>query len=152
LILAMKIRAQKDFWSGVMFLAFAAIAMIAASGYTMGSGGRMGPGYFPMALAGVLALLGLILVVRSLTIDGEHSGRLNLVPLLIIAAGVVLFGLSIERLGLVISLAGVTIVSALASRESRPLEVAVLTAVLAAFSVGVFVYALRLPLPIWPQL
>jgi hypothetical protein len=150
--MAMKIRAQKDFWSGVMFLAFAAMAMIAASGYAMGSGGRMGPGYFPMALGGVLALLGVILVARSLMIEGEHRGRLGLVPLLIIAVGVVLFGLSIERLGLVISLVGVTIVSALASRDSRPLEVALLTAALAAFSVGVFVYALRLPLPIWPQL
>src|SRR4030095_10998012 len=99
----MKIRAQKDFWSGVMFLAFAAIAVIAASGYTMGSGGRMGPGYFPMALGGGLALLGILLVVRSLAIDGEPSGRLTLVPLLSIPAGVVLFGLSTERLGLVIS-------------------------------------------------
>jgi putative tricarboxylic transport membrane protein len=147
----MKIRAQKDFWSGVMFLAFATVAMVAASGYAMGSGGRMGPGYFPLLLGGVLALLGVILVARSLIIDGEHSGHLNLVPLLIIAAGVVLFGLSIERLGLVISLVAATIISALASRESRPVEVALLAAVLAAFSVGVFVYALRLPLPIWPQ-
>jgi putative tricarboxylic transport membrane protein len=148
----MRIRAQKDFWSGVMFLAFAAVAMIAASGYAMGSGGRMGPGYFPLLLGGVLALLGAILVARSLIIDGEHRGRLNLAPLLVIAAGVVLFGLSIERLGLVISLVAATIVSALASRESRPVEVALLAAVLAAFSVSVFVYALRLPLPIWPQL
>jgi Tripartite tricarboxylate transporter TctB family len=148
----MRIRAQKDFWSGVMFLAFAAVAIIAASAYAMGRGGRMGPGYFPLLLGGVLALLGIILVVRSLAIDGEPSGRLNLVPLSVIAAGVVLFGLSIERLGLIVSLLAVTIVSALASRESRPVEVALLAAALAAFSVGVFVYALRLPLPVWPQL
>jgi hypothetical protein len=148
----MKVRAQKDFWSGLMFLAFAAVAMFAASGYSLGTAGRMGPGYFPLLLGGVLALLGVLLIARSLLAEGEESGNLNLRPLLVIAAGVVLFGLSIERLGLVVSLVVVTLVSALASRESRPLEAALLAAALAAFSVGVFVYALRLPLPVWPAL
>jgi hypothetical protein len=52
----------------------------------------------------------------------------------------------------VVALATVTAVSAFATRESRPLEVAALAAVLAAFSVGIFVYALRLPLTVWPAL
>jgi hypothetical protein len=146
----MRIRAQKDFWSGLMFLAFAAVAMVAASGYSLGSAGRMGPGYFPLLLGGVLAFLGAILVARSLLVEGEHGGKLTLLPLLIIAAGVLAFGLLIERLGLVVSLIIVTLVSAAASRESRPLEVALLAALLTGFSVGVFVYALRLPLPLWP--
>ena len=51
----MNIRAPKDFWSGVMFFAFAAIAMLAARGYSLGSAGKMGPGYFPMLLGIVLA-------------------------------------------------------------------------------------------------
>jgi hypothetical protein len=148
----MKIRAQKDFWSGLMFLAFAAVAMSAAAGYSLGTAGRMGPGYFPLLLGGVLAFLGAILVTRSVVIDGGPGDRLNLRPLFVVAAGVVLFGLTIERLGLVVALIVVTLVSALASRESRLLEATLLAAALAAFSVGVFVYALRLPLPIWPSL
>jgi hypothetical protein len=135
-----------------MFLAFAAVALLAAHGYALGTAGRMGPGYFPMLLGGVLALLGLILVVRSFAIDGEPVTRLHLLPLVVIAIAVCLFGLLIERLGLVVSLIAVTIVSALASRESRPVEYTALALVLAAFSVGVFVYALRLPLPVWPAL
>jgi hypothetical protein len=146
----MTIRAPKDFWTGIMFLAFAAVALLAAHGYALGTAGRMGPGYFPMLLGGVLALLGLILVVRSFAIDGEQVMRLHLLPLIVIAIAVCLFGLLIERLGLVVSLVAVTIVSALASRESRPIEYTALALVLAAFSVGVFVYALRLPLPVWP--
>jgi hypothetical protein len=146
----MKIRAQKDFWSGLMFLGFASVGMFAASGYAMGTGGRMGPGYFPLLLGGVLAMLGTILVVKSFLAAGEDGVKLDLRPLLTIALGVVLFGLAIERLGLVISLIAVVLVSALASRESRPLEVVLLAAALAAFSIGVFVYALRLPLPVWP--
>jgi len=148
----MIIRAPKDFWAGVMFLAFAAVGLLAARGYALGSAGRMGPGYFPMLLGGVLGLLGLVLVARSLVIDGETMGRLRPVPLLVIALAVCLFGIAIERLGLVVALIATTAVSALASRESRPLEVATLAFALAVVSVAVFVYALRLPLPIWPAL
>jgi Tripartite tricarboxylate transporter TctB family len=148
----MNIRAPKDFWSGIMFIAFAAVAMLTARGYSLGSAGRMGPGYFPMMLGGALGFLGLVLVARSLVIDGETIGRLRLLPLLIIALGVCLFGLAIERLGLLIALIVATAVTAFASRESRPLEVAALALVLAIFSVAVFVLALRLSLPLWPSI
>jgi hypothetical protein len=148
----MTIRAPKDFWSGIMFLAFAAVAVLAARGYSLGTAGKMGPGYFPALLGGVLGFLGLVLIVRSLVSAGERVEGLRLLPLAIIAVGVCLFGVLIERLGLVVALIVVTSVSAFASRQSRPLEVAALALVLAAFSVGVFVYALRLPLPIWPAL
>src|SRR5262245_2928440 len=146
----MTIRAPKDFWSGLMFIAFAAVAMLAARGYNLGTAGKMGPGYFPLLLGGVLAVLGAILVARSFVVAGEPVGRFHLLPLAIIALGVCLFGLLIERLGLVISLAIVIATSALASRESRLLETIALAVVLAAFSVGVFIYALRLPFSIWP--
>ena len=148
----MTIRAPKDFWSGIMFLAFAAVALLAARGYSLGTPGRMGPGYFPILLATVLGGFGLVLVVRSFVIAGDGLSRLHLLPLAIIALGVCLFGVFIERLGLVIALIVVTMVTALASRESRPMEFTALALLLAAFSVGVFVYALRLPLPIWPAL
>jgi Tripartite tricarboxylate transporter TctB family len=138
--ISMTISAPKDFWAGIMFLAFAAVGLLAARGYSLGTPGRMGPGYFPMLLATVLGGLGLVLVVRSFVIAGDALTRLHLLPLAIIA------------LGLVISLIVVTVVTALASRESRPMEFAALALVLAAFSAGVFVYALRLPLPIWPAL
>jgi hypothetical protein len=148
----MKIRAEKDFWSGVMFLGFALVAIVAARGYSMGSGGKMGPGYFPMLLGIALAGLGAVLVGRSLVLDGARLTRLQVRPTLMIVLGVILFGLMIPYLGLVVALATVTAVSAFATRESRPLEVAALAAVLAAFSVGIFVYALRLPLTVWPAL
>ena len=113
----------------------------------------MGPGYFPMLLGGVLALLGVILVVRSLVIDGERVGRLHLLPLVVDRAR----RRAVRRPAPAARPRGLAgrwsiAVSALASRESRPLEVTVLALVLAAFSVGVFVYGLRLPLPVWPAL
>jgi putative tricarboxylic transport membrane protein len=147
---AMTIRAPKDFWSGVMFLAFAAVALFTARGYSLGAVGHMGPGYFPMLLGGALALIGVILIARSLLIEGDGVGKLALLPLTIIIVGVCLFGLLIERLGLIVSLVIVTVVTALASRESKPIEIAVLALLLAAFSLGIFVFVLQLPLPIWP--
>jgi hypothetical protein len=148
----MTIRAPKDFWSGVMFIAFAAVAVLTARGYSLGTAVRMGPGYFPMLLGIVLAGLGLILVVRSLVVAGDGIGRTHLIPLAVITVSVCLFGSFVTRLGLVITLLAVVALSAFASRESRPLEVAMLALVLCVFSVGVFVYALRLPLPLWPAL
>ena len=147
----MIIRAPKDFWSGIMFVAFAAVAIFVARGYSMGAAGRMGAGYFPMALGIVLAGLGVVLTARAFFVPGERIDALALRPLLTIVLAVCLFGILIQHLGLVLSLIVVIAVSALASRDSKPLEVAALAAVLAAFSVAIFVYALRLPLSTWPN-
>ena len=66
----MNVSRSKDFWAGIMFLGFAAVAMVAARGYTPGTAGRMGPGYFPMVLGLLLGVLGLIIAARSLlTVD-----------------------------------------------------------------------------------
>ena len=65
----MRIRAPKDFWSGVMFCGFAAAAILAARGYSLGTAGKMGPGYFPLLLGGLLAALGAMLIGRSLVLN-----------------------------------------------------------------------------------
>jgi hypothetical protein len=148
----MRIRAPKDFWSGVMFCGFAAVALLAARGYSLGSAGKMGPGYFPLLLGGVLAGLGAILIARSITVSGEPVARLHLLPLAIVVAAVCLFGAMIEPLGLVLALAVLTVLSAAAGRPFRPLETAALTLALIVLSVGIFVYALGLPLNVWPSL
>ncbi len=148
----MFIRAPKDFWSGLMFLAFAAASLVTAQGYSMGRGGRMGPGYFPTLLGGVLALLGIILIVRSLAFHGEAVERIQWRPLVVLTACVILFGLTIQSLGLVIALSVTTFVAAFAGRDARWKEAVLLSAGLTLLAVLIFVVALRLPLPIWPSL
>jgi hypothetical protein len=148
----MRVRAPKDFWSGLMFIGFAGVALVVVRDYSLGTAIRMGPGYFPLLLGLVLAGIGGILVVRSVAVDGAPVERLQVRPLASIVIGVVLFGALLERLGLVVVLVAAVVVSALASRESRPVEVAALATALAVFSVAVFVYGLRLPLPLWPAL
>jgi hypothetical protein len=148
----MGIRAPKDFWSGVMFCGFAVVAILAARGYSLGAAGKMGPGYFPLLLGGLLAALGGILIGRSLVLSGEPVPRFHVVPLAVIAAAICLFGVMIEPLGLVLSLAMLTLMSAFAGAQFRLFETVALAAALIVFSVGVFVYALGLPLNIWPSL
>src|SRR5260370_957081 len=116
----MRIRAPKDFWSGVMFCGFAVVAILAARGYSLGTAGKMGPGYFPLLLGGLLAALGAMLIGRSLVLSGEPVARFHVLPLAIIAAAVCLFGALIEPLGLVVSLVVLTLMSASAGETTRP--------------------------------
>ena len=148
----MRIRAAKDFWSGVMFCGFAAIALFAARGYSLGSAGRMGPGYFPLLLASLLGALGAVLIGRSILIGGEPVARFHVLPLAVIATAISLFGVLIEPLGLVVSLAVLTVMSAWVGAQFRLAETLALAAALIVFCVGVFVYALGLPLNLWPSL
>ncbi len=149
---SMKIRAPKDFWSGVMFCGFAMVGILAARGYSLGSAGKMGPGYFPLLLGGVLAILGAVLIGRSLALDGEPLPRMQMLPIAVLALAVCLFGVLIEPLGLLVTLAVLALVSAWAGPQFRWIEAVALAAALTVFSVGIFVYALGLPLPIWPSL
>jgi hypothetical protein len=147
----MRIRAPKDFWSGVMFCGFAATAILAARGYSLGTSGKMGPGYFPLLLGAVLGGLGAILIGRSVVLDGEPVARFHLLPLAVIAAAICLFGALIEPFGLIVALAVLTVLSAWAGPQSRLIETVALTAALILFSIGVFVYALGLPFNVWPS-
>jgi hypothetical protein len=148
----MKIRAPKDFWSGVMFCAFAAVGLLAARGYNLGAAGKMGPGYFPLLLGIVLAGLGVVLIARSLVLDGGPLPRFRVLPLAVIALAVCLFGFLIEPAGLIVALAVLVVLTAAAGAQFRLLETLALTVALIVFSIGVFVYALGLSINIWPSL
>jgi hypothetical protein len=147
-------RLTKDLLSGVMFLAFGAGAAVIANGYNFGTPARMGSGFFPVVIGVIVAVMGLVLVVRSLLkpASGETLGRLQFRPLVFISAAIVIFGLLIEDAGLLASLAALIVVARLAGREGSPLELAVMVVVLIAIAVGIFVYGLniRLKLGPWP--
>src|ERR1700730_18541676 len=108
----MRIRAPKDFWSGVMFCGFAPVAILAARGYSLGAAGKMGPGYFPLLLGGLLAALGAMLIGRSLVLSCDPVARFRVLPLAIMAAAVSVYSALIEPLGLVLSLGVLPLMSA----------------------------------------
>ena len=140
------IRSPKDFWAGLIYLAIGLFALYVAQDYAMGSAVRMGPGYFPKVLGSLLALIGLIALIRGMLRPGEAIGRLAWRETLIVLGATMLFGLLLRGGGLVLSLIVLVVVSAYASRRFK-LKTSVLLAVgLAAFCVLVFIKGLGIPL------
>jgi hypothetical protein len=157
----MRIKSQRDFWSGLMFMACGVAFAWGATRYTIGEGARMGPGYFPLVLGILLTLLGLFITFESLVVeteDGEKVGAIAWRPLgFVIGAnlvfGVLLAGLpkfGIPAMGLVVAIYALTFVAALAGDEFRLKEVAILATVLAIGSYLAFVVLLKLQFPVWP--
>lgn len=147
-----RIRAPKDFWAGVLFVVLAAVMLVQARSYPMGTMSRMGAGYFPTALLIILALFGVAIAARSLVREGEPLGRFDVRPLIVIAVAVAAFGALLKTLGLAVCVAMMVVIGARAGRDYRIVEVATAALVLAAFSVLVFVHGLGLPIPVWPSL
>ena len=146
----MKIKAPKDFWSGLMFIAFGVGFMIVARNYAMGTAVRMGPAYFPTVLGGILALIGLAIFAKSLITNGAPVPRIVLRPMTLIIVAIVLFGVFLKPLGLILCTAILIGLGALGGHEFKSKEVAILYAALVVFSVAVFVKGLGLPIPTCP--
>jgi len=74
----LRIRSPKDFWAGLMFIAFGLFAAIwAYANYQMGSAVRMGPAYFPTVLGGLLAVLGLLVLLEAFALEDRHPLHLT---------------------------------------------------------------------------
>lgn len=161
----MQIKNEKDFWSGVMFMALGIAFAWGATTYTIGTGARMGPGYFPLMLGIVLAVLGLIITFFSLTVEtenGEKVGSFAWKPVIFIlganlAFGICLGGIKIggatilPSLGMVIGIFALVMISSLAAEVYRIKEVLILAAVLAAGCYCTFILLLKLQIPVWPS-
>lgn len=142
------IRNPKDFWSGLIFVSFGLAAVIIGRDYSMGTAGRMGPAYFPTVLGGILTLIGLIAVVRSLVRPGEAIEKFAIKELILILLGVLVFGFIVRGAGLVPAIILLVMLSAYASVKFRVLPSLLLAVGLAVFAVLLFVKALGLPMPV----
>jgi fumarate reductase subunit C len=149
----MQIRHQKDFWSGVMFLVIGLGFVGFAQDYDMGTAQRMGPGFFPTALGGLLAILGLVVSIVALRSNepGGEIERFHFGPLLVVLGAVALFALLLRPAGLVAALLVLIGVSAYASHEFRVREVIPLAAFLVVLVLAVFIWGLGLVVPVWPM-
>ena len=143
----------KDFWAGVMFTAMgAAFAIIVkVYEYPMGTASRMGAGYFPFLLGIVMAVLGLIIIAQALLTSGGPISKFAWRPLFWVLGAFVIFGLTAKFLGLVIAILLLVVISSYGGHEHRWKEAIISSIILAASSIAVFVYGLKLPFPIWPE-
>ena len=139
---------SKDFWGGLSLIAVGAAAVILARDYPFGSALRMGPGYFPIMLGGLLILFGLYLVVQGVRASEAIAGNWSLRALVLVPLSLALFGVLVDRAGFIPALAVLVFGSAAAGSEFKLLEVALLTVVLTVFAVAVFIFGLGLPYPL----
>lgn len=149
----MKIKNQRDFWSGVMFLAIGVGFAWGATNYSFGSSARPGPGYFPFGLGIILAGIGALVLFKSLTIESHGGGKIGPVawkPLIVILGSVALFGLLLPLLGLILTLPVLIVLSALAGDEFHLGEALINAAILTVGSWLIFIKGLGLILPLWP--
>lgn len=145
----LRINCSNDALFGIALVASGVTGLILSSDLAIGSATAMGPGYVPRMLGWLTVGLGALVVLRGMLAVGAPATGWALRPLLAVAAAIGLFML-VERTGLVLAVAGVTLVAALGDRQTRWREAAMLATLLAAFAALVFVKALGLGLPLWP--
>jgi len=138
-------RTSKDFWVGVMFLVFGIFAIGAGYSYPFGSTFRMGPGYFPIILGGILICFGLVLMVKGFKRPERIVWIWSLRAMIVLPIVLVAFGFLIERVGLVPSLVVVVICSAKAGPKFRWGEALLLAMGLTFLMVAIFVWGLGVP-------
>jgi hypothetical protein len=142
------IRAPQDFAGGVCLLVVALFALWASAELDAGRLRAMGPGMLPRAIAVLLGLAGVALLVLSFLKEGEALGRWPLRGPLFVTLGVLAFAVTIRTAGLVVAGPLVAVVSGAASPETRMKELIPFALVVTAFCIGLFRYALHLPIPI----
>lgn len=157
----MNIKSQKDFFCGLMFMGVGTAFAWGATTYNVGEGARMGPGYFPLMLGILLAVIGMAVTFVSLvveTADGAKIGKWAWKPLFFIIAGNVVFGillaglptLGVPAMGLILAIYALTFITSMAEAGWKFRTTFILATVLAAGSYAAFVIALKLQFPVWP--
>ena len=148
----MHIKNQKDFWAGVMFVAFGLFFAGFGAQYTFGSAARMGPGYFPTVLGIMLIILGIIISLGGLSAKAmkESVDKFTWPTLFLILGPIVLFGLLLNTLGLILCLLMLIAISSYASSEFSWKAMLGNAVILIVLCLAVFVYALKLQFKLWP--
>ena len=150
----MKIKSQRDFLSGLMFLIVGIVFAVGATNYSMGTSARPGAGYFPLILSVIMAVLGAIILFKALTIEtegGDPVGHIAWRPLLVIVGSIAVFGVALPRLGMVATVPLLIVMVSFAGDEFKWRGVIVASIVLTVFAWFVFVWGLKLTIPLWPS-
>ncbi len=147
----MNIRKSSDLLTAILFLAFGFAALLYGHRYALGTPARMGAGFFPAILSIGLIVMGLILLLQAHFEPDEDVGRIELRPVVLVLLGTFLFGLLIDRMGLLIAAAVLVFAARLADRNFSWVQTTILAVILMAVTSGLFWYALGLPLRLLPN-
>ncbi len=148
----MKIRNQRDFGAGIMYMVIGLFFAIVATRYQYGTAAKMGPGYFPFWLGMLMAAIGLLVLVRSLGAKAtiEAIPKFNLKVVGLITGAVVVFGILLPKMGFLVAVLALVMIASTASREFNWKVALINAVVLIAFTYSVFVLGLKLQFPLLP--
>jgi hypothetical protein len=148
----MRIPVTKDLLSGLVYIGFGVLTVSVARNYGIGDAMRIGPGVFPMLVGSLIVIIGLALSARAIydPASSERVAHWEVRPLFFVLLSVVAFSLLITTWGLVPAVIAVVLISYPAAREATLLELALISLILCAFAVAVFVYGLNIPMKIGP--
>ena len=142
-------RTNKDLWASVMYIGTGALGMWIARDYPFGSALRMGPGYFPTVLGGIMVVMGIYVLALGLRKDHEKiQGNWSIRALIVLPISMVVFGILMEEAGFIPAMAALIPISAAAGRDFKWLEVVPLTIALTIACAAGFIFALGLPYPL----
>jgi hypothetical protein len=155
------IKSQKDFFSGLMFMSVGAAFAWGATKYSVGTGARMGPGYFPLMLGVMLAVLGSVITFKSLVVEttgGDKIGSWAWKPLIFIILGNLTFGvllaglpsIKLPAMGMIVGIYVLTFITSMAEPGWKVKNTFILSTILAVGSYIAFVVILKLQFPVWP--
>jgi hypothetical protein len=155
------IKSQKDFFAGLMFMGVGVAFAWGATTYNIGTGARMGPGYFPLMLGVLLAVIGAAITFTALVVEtegGDKIGKIAWQPLIFIILANVVFGvllaglpsLKLPAFGLIVGIYALVFIASMAEAGWKFRTTLILATVLAIGSYLAFVVALKLQFPVWP--
>ena len=158
----MKIKSQKDFFAGLMFMCVGVAFAWGATTYNVGTGARMGPGYFPLMLGILLALIGSLIAFKATvveTVDGDKIGKWAWKPLFFIILANLVFGvllgglpsIGLPAMGMIVAIYALTFIASMAEQGWKFKATFILATVLAVGSYIAFVLALKLQFQVWPE-
>ena len=130
---------------GAFFVAAGLLFGIQCLGLEIGTAFRMGPGYFPLILSGLLVLLGIVIAVQALRNAGEPVGAIAWRGMLLILVAPIVFGMTVRGLGFVPAIFLTTLVASFASSRMTVVMALILSLLVTVFAVAVFSYGLGLP-------
>lgn len=145
------VRNPRDFVGGLALIACALVALWASGDLAGMEGFSFGPGTAPRLFAILLLITGAAVTLIGLFSDGPPLEKWGVRGPVMFIAAIIFFGAAVRPLGLIIAAFGSLLIASTASKESHLIETIAWSAILTAFCVALFVYALNLPMPLWPS-
>lgn len=148
----MRISLTKEFLSGALFVFIGLGTIVIAQNYHLGSASDMGPAYFPIILGAITTFIGGVMLIRSVVApdNSEPVPSWEVRPLIFVLAGILLFSALIDTYGVIAAVIAVVLVSRIGASEGTMPELVLITVVMVALALGIFVYGLNIPLRLRP--